>query len=123
MSTPDRLGIALFEVRGRTLPPEMAAPSPRLTVTCHGCRGQLAGIYACTVGTLLLLDRPRARRQSGPDGALLRTNAVSAAMLDEVGDDLELWCQKCTCWRSMPDQSTLAQLISAKSRARRVVLQ
>ena len=124
MSTPDRLGIALFEVRGRTLPPDVQQPSPRLTLTCHGCGALLAGIYATTVGHLLLSERPREGRRIASDGTLVeRSTAVSASMLDQIGDNLELRCKKCNVWRALPDQDRLTQLCQAPPPRRRVVLQ
>ena len=116
MTDEDRLGIALFEVKGRTLPPEVNPQAPRFTVLCQGVGALLASVHATSQGFLLLRQTPRARRVNIATGLTTRYPATAAYMVDDTGDDLELYCPDCKHWRPVGDQALLRTLCDTPPR-------
>ena len=120
--TDDALGRAMFEVMGRTLPPEVNLPTPRFTVLCKTDGELLASVYATSQGFLLLRKSPRARRVNLATGVTTRYLATAAGMVDAAGDDLELHCQKCKQWRPIGNQKTLRTICDTPPRRGRHIV-
>jgi hypothetical protein len=108
-----RLQTAMFEARGRTLPPEMSQAAPRLKLRCSTCALSLGDVYATTVGGLLWWDQPRARvfgdAEKSPE-SMRRETLHHVFMVDQIGDDLEHHCPK-DGWRSLPTAARLQALL------------
>lgn len=110
------MGVARAEVMGRTLPLEVNPPKPRFTVLCKADGTLLASVYATSQGFLLLSQNPRARRLNLTTKVTTRYLATTVHMLDAVGDDLELHCQKCKQWRPLGDQELLRTMCATPPR-------
>ena len=105
MSTPDRLGIALFEAKGRTLPPDISPPAPRYLLRCSDCAKLLGEVVATSQGGLLWSKTQRVRAtvtdiDTGVE-RMERTSYSAAFLLDEATDDgVQVRCPACG-WRQV----------------------
>ena len=122
MTDEDRLGIALFEVKGQTLPPDVGELTPVYSLRCSACSNLLGEVFKTSQGGLLW-SRPMKPARANTtttkrdaDGehvtfAVTKRRSVHAFLLDDLADDLvELRCSK-HGWRALGPAVRLRALL------------